>query len=93
MELQEERTGRGQLNPVRLIQALDSGFSDEELRRLCLDLRGEYPNRTTDPPLDYDSLGEGKPARVSELVLYFQRRDMLAELALAIRDRRPGARL
>lgn len=54
-------------------------FSLEEIRELCFELR-----------VDYDSLtGEGKPAKIRELILYLYRRDRLYEFVEVVRRKRP----
>jgi len=90
MDLQKEKTGQTPLNPVKLIEVLDTRFDSDGLRSLCLDLRTAHPDRMVHLPLDYDDLpGRVKAAKVRELILYCQRRDMLSELASAIRRQRP----
>ncbi len=61
-----------------LHQVLDRYFSLEEIRTICFDLRVEY-----------DSLGgEGKSARIRELILHLARNERLPELiAYAARER------
>jgi hypothetical protein len=59
-------------------QLITESFDSEELRTLCFDL-----------DVDYDSLrGEGKEARVRELVAYLRRRRRLPDLVAALSARR-----
>lgn len=63
-----------------LRKALSQAFDEEELRTLCFDLG-----------VDYDGLrGEGKDARIRELVAYYMRRDKLTDLTQAIYKQRPN---
>jgi hypothetical protein len=92
LELQAVKRGHTPLNPVNLIQILDTRFDTEEVRSLCFELHTRHPDRMTHPSLDYDSLsGQGKAAKVRELVLYCQRRGMLVELYTIICEQRPDA--
>ena len=66
---------------VMLRQALSSLFDQGELRDLAFDLA-----------VDYDDLpGAAKKDKARELVAFCRRRGRLAELKLAIEERRPGA--
>ena len=62
-----------------LHQVLTERLSLEEVRTLCFDLG-----------VDYDNLGgEGKSAKIRELILYLERRDRLPDLARAGERLRP----
>ena len=64
---------------ARLRRLLGRHFNEDELRELALDLG-----------LDYEDLaGDSKRAKVRELVLYFERRQLLDELVEAVKERRP----
>lgn len=68
---------------VNLRDALIKTFSLAELQALCADLG-----------VDYEALdGDTKIAKTQAIVLYFQRRDELALLTAAIKQRRPNVRL
>lgn len=59
--------------------ALTQSFDEEELRTLCFDLG-----------VDYDGLrGDGKDAKVRELVSYFSRRNEIDKLIQVIFKRQP----
>lgn len=72
-----------QSNDVRvdyLHRAMTQAFDEEELKTLCFALG-----------IDYDSLrGEGKDARMRELIGYYMRRDKLTDLTQAIYTQRPN---
>ena len=69
----------GEVNLKTLRDALDSGYSDSELRDLCLELN-----------LDYEDLpGEGQAAKARELVLFCKRRGLLAALVERVMRDRP----
>lgn len=69
--------GNGEVNLMRLREALDDGYNDSELRDLCFELG-----------IDYEDLpGDGQSAKARELVLYARRRNLMAQLvALVMRD-------
>ena len=66
---------------VTLRRLLNSLFDEEELRDLVFDLAVEYDNLA----------GAAKKDKARELVAHCQRHGRLAELKLAIIQRRPGA--
>ena len=70
--------GNGEVNLVRLRDALDKRYSDSELRDVCFELG-----------IDYEDLpGDRQSAKARELVLYAERHSMTAQLvALVMRDR------
>lgn len=68
-----------EVNLKTLRDALDNGYSDGELRDLCLELN-----------LDYEDLpGDGQAAKARELVLYCKRRGLLAALVERVMRDRP----
>lgn len=69
-------------NGELLRRQLVAEFNIEELKELCVDLGVEYDNLT----------GDGKSAKVRELVAYFDRRGTTDELTLAANRRRPNQR-
>ena len=64
---------------ARLRRLIGQHFNEDELRELALDLGLDYE----------DVAGAGKKAKVQELVLYFERRQLLDELVEVARERRP----
>ena len=69
-----------QMPPAQLHKLLCKNFSLDELRLLCLDIKG----------LDWETLaGESKDRKALELIGYVQRRDRLIDLVAAIRRARP----
>jgi hypothetical protein len=67
-------------SPVKLREKLERHFDREELRTLCSDLE-----------VDYDDLpGEGRAAKVRELVGYHERRGQLDELVKRCSELRPN---
>jgi len=67
----------GNFNPTSLRDALVSGYSLEDLKELCFELRESGVS-----DLDFESLeGEQKNAKARELVEFFRRRDRLDQLA------------
>lgn len=67
------------VNLKTLRDALDNGYSDSELRDLCLELN-----------LDYEDLpGDGQAAKARELVLFCKRRGLLAALVERVMRDRP----
>ena len=67
------------VNLKTLRDALDNGYSDGELRDLCLELN-----------LDYEDLpGDGQAAKARELVLFCKRRGLLAALVERVMRDRP----
>ncbi len=69
-------------NGEQLRKQLNASFDIEEFKALCADLG-----------VDYDSLvGEGKSAKVRELVSYHDRRDTTDELIMAAYRLRPDQR-
>jgi len=66
---------------TELRQQITEHFDGEELRTLCFDMG-----------VDYDTLrGEGKEAKVRELVAFFERRGAIAELVRKCSEQRPNA--
>jgi len=64
---------------AELRQNLSRCFDEEELRTLCSDLG-----------VDYDSLrGEGKEAKVRELIAYHVRHDRILQLVATLKEQRP----
>jgi len=58
---------------------LNATFSDEEVRTLCFDLG-----------FDYDSLpGQGKDAKIRELIAYCQRHNQVTDLLRLLQEQRP----
>lgn len=78
MTVSSQPLGATDVNAMTLYKALDVGYSDSELRDLCLELE-----------VDYDDLpGQGQAAKARDLVLHCQRRGLLATLvACVMRDR------
>ena len=71
--------GNGEVNLVRLRQALDDGYNDSELRDLCFEL-----------DIDYEDLpGDGQSAKARELVLFARRRGQIAQLVEHVMRDRP----
>ena len=71
--------GNGEVNLVRLRQALDDGYNDSELRDLCFEL-----------DIDYEDLpGDSQSAKARELVLYARRHGLLAQLVEKVMRERP----
>lgn len=71
--------GDGEVNLVRLRQALDDGYNDSELRDLCFELN-----------IDYEDLpGDGQSAKARELVLYARRHGLLAQMVEKVMQERP----
>jgi hypothetical protein len=69
-------------NGELLRKQLNASFDIEELKTLCSDLG-----------VDYDSLtGEGKAAKVRELIAYYDRRGTTDELIMAAYRLRPNQR-
>ncbi len=65
----------------KLHQILSTLFNESELRDLCFNLG-----------IDYENLpGVSKPDKARELVVYFQRRDQLANLISVCQKLRPNA--
>lgn len=69
------------LDPETLLQTLSERFDLEETRTLCFNLSIEYD----------DLKGEGKTARLRELILYLQRRQRVPELIALAAAQRPDA--
>ncbi len=68
-----------EVNLVTLRRALDDGYNDSELRDLCFELG-----------IDYEELGgDNQSAKARELVLYAQRRNLLASLVERVMRDRP----
>ena len=67
------------VNLVTLRRALDDGYNDSELRDVCFELG-----------IDYEELpGDNQSAKARELVLYAQRRNLLAQLVAHVMRERP----
>jgi hypothetical protein len=74
---QQSKTPVEQLAQLR--QQIAEHFDDEELKTLCFDLG-----------VDYDTLrGDGKEAKVRELVAYFERRNSIFDLVKKCSELRP----
>lgn len=73
-------SGEDDVRADYLRSAMAQAFDEEELRTLCFALG-----------VDYDGLrGEGKTAKVRELVAYYMRRDRLNDLTQTIYKQRPN---
>lgn len=78
MTVESHPLGNGDVNLVRLREALDAGYNDSELRDLCFELGVDYE----------DLAGGGRSDKARELVLYVKRHNLTAQLvAHVMRDR------
>jgi hypothetical protein len=69
------------MNKIELLNSMKNAFSTEEIREVCIELG-----------IDYENLGgEGKGAKIRELIQYLERRGRLNELVAIYHRERPDA--
>jgi hypothetical protein len=77
---------------TRLRNVIVERFTVEELEILCADLDQRLRTRLGADRLSLENLGgEGKPAKVLNLIEFVENRDLLDELVKMVREQRPGA--
>ena len=69
-----------EIDPRKLLNALDVNFNEVELRDLCFDLEVDYVTLPAD----------GKQAKARELIIYFTRRNRLDRLVNTMLEHRPN---